>query len=102
MSTLSSASTAAEIEAAYLDNSYYEDDPSGAKAAIFIQSIRLKLASVNKKVQVGGSGGHLIETDPTLLLRLMESAMAFIRTTRGVAAGGSGVVHADTSEYMNW
>jgi len=40
---LTSSSTLAAVQAAYDDNSYYEDDSTGAKAKNFIQACRILL-----------------------------------------------------------
>ncbi len=48
MSTLSSASTDAEIRAAYDDNASYEEDNSSSKARTFVTACRLLLRRMPK------------------------------------------------------
>ena len=76
MSTLSSASTLAQIEAAYKDNACYEEDASVAKAKIFVTACRL-LIRTPSQISKTTSG----MTFPAELLRKeLLAAQAFIAT----------------------
>jgi hypothetical protein len=67
MSTLSSSSTLAEIQAAYDDNASYEEDGDATKAAAFITACRMLLRRIPRRVSHGGRGAEEIETSPEQL-----------------------------------
>jgi len=61
MSTLSTASTRAEIEAAYDDNASYAEDASPTKARAFITACRLLIRITPKRAAKGGRGEGELE-----------------------------------------
>lgn len=87
MSTLSSASTLAQIVAAYADNASYEEDASTSKAAAFITACRLLLLKIPKKVKQ--AAGTEMEIDPAVIRSELSQAQTWQRAqTAGDDAGG--------------
>lgn len=79
MSTLNSASTFEQIQAAYADNASYQEDGSAAKARAFITACRLLLLKLPKRVSKGGkSQGEEIELDPRLLAEQIGEAKRYL------------------------
>lgn len=104
---LSSASTRAEVLAAYADNASYDVDSDVAKCKAFIVACRLilspqfQLKRVNHGGASRGSGGEEAEVDQNLILKQLAEAKAWLATadpTGGAAdPGGGGVVHLEMS-----
>lgn len=89
MSTLSSASTNAQVEAAYDDNASYAEDASVTKAKAFITACRIIL---RRKSGRSGKSGAFVEFDRNLIRQELQAAQAYVSandTTAG--AGGAGV-----------
>jgi len=78
MSTLSSSSTLAEVQAAYDDNASYAEDESASKAAAFITACRILLRRVAKRAAHGGRGANEVEHDPGLLRAEMREAIQYV------------------------
>jgi hypothetical protein len=90
VSTLTSASTLAQVNAAYDDNASYEEDVSVAKAKAFITACRFLLRRVPKRaIQGGRGGGNEVEIDPAVVADAMKRAQQWL-STQPVSAGGSG------------
>jgi hypothetical protein len=89
-STLNSASTWAEIDAAYRDNASYFEDNSPTKAAAFITACRFKLL-MPQRIKQGGSGsGQEMENSPDAIQEQLKAAQAWYGanvTTGGVGQG---------------
>ena len=85
MSDLSSASTLAEIKAAYANNASYLEDNSPAKARAFITACRMLLMRLPKRISKGGSQGEEVELDPRLLAEQIGEAQRFL-TEHNVAS----------------
>ena len=89
MSSLSSTSTLAEINAAYADNASYLEDNSPAKARAFVTACRLLVLKLPKRTSKGGRGqGEEVELDPRLLAEQITEAKRFL-TAAGIASAPS-------------
>ena len=87
MSSLTSASTLAEIRAAYADNASYLEVGSAVKARTFITACRLLLLSLPKRAMKGGrSSGEEIELEPRLLAEQIGEAKRFLSEANLAAA----------------
>jgi len=87
MSSLTSASTLADIKAAYADNASYLEDGSAVKARLFITACRLLLLALPKRAMKGGrTSGEEIELDPSLLAGQINEAKRFLTEANLVAA----------------
>ena len=100
MSTLTSSSTLAEIQAAYIDNASYAEDGSVAKARAFITACRILLLRLPKRARHGG-GGEEIELDPESIRSELKAAQRYVSTNAGVGAGGAGVKHVDFAGFRD-
>lgn len=97
MSALSSASTAAEVRAAYMDNASYEEDGSATKAAAFITACRLLLLMMPKLINQGSAQ---LATSPDQIRAEMTRAQAWYATNAETSAGGNGSVrYADLRDF---
>ena len=88
MSTLSSASTLAEIEAAYADSASYAEDNSVAKARAFVTACRLLLLKYPKRT---GTPQAELETAIDLIAQEKAAAEKWLEshdTGSGSTAGG--------------
>lgn len=102
MSTLSSASTRAQVLAAYADNASYEEDASIAKCKAFITACRFLLSPQHlvKQAGKGGGGGEMVETDQVLIRDEMTTARAWLRANDSdstTSTGGGG----QTEQYFD-
>lgn len=98
MSTLTSASTLAEVEAAYADNASYEEDESLTKCAAFITAARILLVKLPKRA---AHNERDVEMDTERISGEIKQAQAWQRANAGVAAGGSGVKHVDLRNFRD-
>ena len=78
MSALNSASTLAEIKAAYADNASYSEDGSVAKAKSFITACRLWLMKIPRRVARGGPASEEVEMEPRLLIDQIQEAKRYV------------------------
>ncbi len=99
MSSLSSASTTAQVLAAYADNCSYEEDASTSKCQAFITAVRLLLSPAHslKRSVHGGRGGNEIELSPELLRAELQDARQWLANQN--AADSGGVTHADFTDF---
>lgn len=97
MSTLTSSSTRAEINAAYLDNASYEEDGSVAKAKAFITACRfLLLPKVTPARSMGPDGGGQVEFNLDVVRAEMQAAQLYVAANDTSSYEGFGSVkHAD-------
>ncbi len=77
MSTLSSASTDAQVFAAYDDNASYSEDASVPKAKAFLTACRFLLRRMPKRA---GSGNADLELNPDLIQEEMAQARTWLET----------------------
>jgi hypothetical protein len=91
MSTLSSASTLAEIQAAYADNASYAEDASPAKARAFVTACRLLLVKLPKRASHGAGRAEEIELDLALIRGELADARKWLACYASAAAGGAAV-----------
>lgn len=75
MSTLTSASTDDEIEAAYDDNASYDEDNSVSKAKAFITAVRMLIRRLNADA---ARGVNSVRFDRAALQRELDRAQDFI------------------------
>jgi len=78
MSTLSSSSTLAEVQAAYDDSASYAEDESVGKAAAFITACRVLLRRLPKRAVHGGRETEEIELDPAMIRKELSEARRWI------------------------
>lgn len=97
MTTLTSASTFAEVEAEYLDNADYAEAGSRTKALAFATACRYLLLLLPKRTEKGGPGGAATEYDPTVLERQLNTAQRYA----SASAAGGGYRHVDFSEFRD-
>lgn len=102
MSSLSSASTRAEVLAAYADNASYEEDASVSKCKAFITACRLLLSPkyLVSRAQHGGNAGELVEVQQDLIRDEMTQARKWLAandTSSTTGTGGGGV----TEQYFD-
>lgn len=101
MSTLSSSSTLAEVEAAYDDNASYAEDGSAAKAAAFITACRILLRRSLKRVAYGGTRSAEMEWDPQNLREQIKAAQTWLASSASALTGG-GVKYTDLSSFRDF
>lgn len=80
MSTLTSSSTDAEVEAAYDDNSSWYEDGSVAKAKAFVTACRILIRRCATAMY---HGANRVEFDIPLLRAELEQAAAFVQANGG-------------------
>jgi hypothetical protein len=97
---LTSASTLAEIRAAYADNASYEEDSSPAKARGFITACRLLLLNLPKRAVHGGRGGEEIELDLTLISAEMIEAKKWLAVF-GSALAAARATYVDFRDFRS-
>jgi len=97
LSTLSSSSTLAEIQAEYDDNASYAEDDSVAKAAAFVTACRMLLRVIPKVSVQGGRGGFELHTDPESLRQQISEATRW-RSLRQTAGG---VRHTSLEDFRD-
>ncbi len=98
MSTLSSTSTLAEIQAAYDDNASYLEDASVSKCKAFITSVRLLVRRTAAAVSSGVTGNS-VQTDLSQYREELRDARRWLARNGGVAAGGAGVKNLSLENY---
>jgi hypothetical protein len=90
MSSLTSESTLAEVNAAYVDNASYQEDNSTDKAAAFITACRILLLKIPAQA---ASGKNLIQMNTTLIERQMTAAQQWRQAALNSASGGGSDLH---------
>ena len=93
MSTLTSSSTDAEVNAAYDDNASYAEDSSATKAAAFITACRFLLRRMAK---TAGHGPATLTLSPELVLQEMRAAQAWLAANP--TDTNAGVIHYSFNE----
>lgn len=96
MSTLSSSSTLAEIQAAYDDNASYAENGSAAEAAIFITACRMLIRRLPKHVAHGGRGAEEVDLQVDLIRDELKTAEQWLAQVR---APGGGILHPDLRNF---
>jgi len=86
MSSLTSASTLAQIKAAYADNASYQEDADVAKARAFVTACRLLLLKTPSKVMHGKAGG--IEFSVASIQQQLDAANRWLACSLAAADGG--------------
>lgn len=94
MSTLTSDSTDAEVQAAYDDNSGYDVDGSVSACRIFIQACRILYRRLAARASVGQH-----ETQLNNLIEQEKNAKKWLQAKSAVTAGGSGYIGVDLSRF---
>lgn len=80
MSTLSSSSTLAEIQAAYDDNAPYAEDGDTAMCLTFLTACRMLLRRMPKQTTLAGRGGHEVQMDMQLIHQELKAAERWYST----------------------
>lgn len=103
MSTLSSASTLAQVQAAYDDNASYAEDNSVAKCKAFITACRMLIRRTPVRAVHGGRGaGEELESSIELIRKELEAAKGWLAESGDSDEGGAGGVrHFSFAEYRN-
>jgi len=96
MATITSASTEAQISAAYLDNVGYEEDGSLSMGKAFVTVV---LAMMKRGISRIKHGDEIMEFDNESLRALLEDARQFVADKSGPDAGGAGVRAFDLRGY---
>lgn len=97
MATLNSASTLAEIKAAYFDNASYSEEGDAAKARAFITACRCLLMKIPRRVAHGGPASEEIEMEPRLLLDQIEEAKRWLASN----AASASVQYSDFTNFRD-
>lgn len=94
MSSLSSTSTLAEIEASYDDNASYAEDNSASKAKAFVTACRMLLRRLPRS---SGRGTSNVVLSPDLIQKEMADALEWLAThdTSDTAIDGPRVTRVD-------
>lgn len=92
MSTLTSASTNAEVEAAYDDNASYAEDNSSVKCQAFITACRFLLRRMFSRSATGGRANQELEFDVNLIQKQLEDAERWAAAYSAGSGGGNVVV----------
>lgn len=95
MSTLSSSSTFAEMQAAYIDNASYAEDGSLAKARAFITACRCLLLKLPKRSKHGLN--QETEFEPSLLRQELLQAQQYVNAS----VSGGGVRHLSVEGFRD-
>lgn len=101
MSTLTSASTLAQVRAAYMDGASYAEDASPSKCKAFITACRFLLLMMPKRASHGGRQGEEIEIDPSVIQEEKEAAENWLsgNDPTGSGSAGGGIVHVDFNGF---
>jgi hypothetical protein len=99
MSTLNSASSLAEIKAAYFDNASYSEDADVAKARAFITACRCLLMKIPRRVARGGPASEEIEMEPRLLMDQIAEAKKWLTDNAPSSASDGAVRFSDFSNF---
>ena len=94
MSSLSSSSTLAAVEASYDDNASYAEDGSVAKAKAFVTACRILLRRLSP--EVGTRESH-VRLSPELIRKEMTEAQAWLQANDTGATAFKAVVDIRTS-----
>lgn len=98
MSTLTSSSTSAEIEAAYLDNASYEEDEDVGKCKAFLTACRIILFKRPQRSAHRGAGSEM-QWDLRLIQKEIDRAEAWLAAQAGMSGATDNVVHPDFSFF---
>ena len=97
MAALTSASTDAELWAAFENNADYDTSGDVSKAALFIQACRFILLRRPSKAGAGGQSGNNLEFAPGEYQSLLRDALAWWNANKTDSSGVSGNVRILTS-----
>ncbi len=99
-STLTSASSNAEIEAAYIDNASYQEDADAVKARAFVTACRVILL---KRPQRVGQGNKLnLEYNLELVEKQLQAAQQWLATNPAAqGATNPSIRHPDFTYYRD-
>lgn len=89
MSTLSSTSTLAEIQAAYDNNASWFEDASTTKARAFATACRMLIRRMARRASTGGGTGEMVEMDLGLLRDEMNAAVEWLSANDSSRSGPS-------------
>ena len=89
MSTLSSTSTLAEIQASYDDNASWFEDNSVSKARAFATAVRMLIRRTAKRASTGGGTGEMVEMDTAQLREELKDVVEWLSANDGDRAGPS-------------
>jgi hypothetical protein len=93
LSTLTSASTDAQVRAAYDNNASYEEDGSVAKAKAFITACRILVHRLPKRIQ---KSQDIVDLTVTEVQAELKAARQFVASS---ASSGGGFRHFNVEDY---
>jgi hypothetical protein len=98
---LSSASTTAQVLAAYADNASYEENDSLAEGRAFVSACRMLLSPAHsfKRSASGGGKGSEVELSQDLLMQQLDQARRWVAAKQEASSGG--VTHADFTGFRD-
>lgn len=99
MSSLTSSSTLAEIQASYIDNASYAEDGSVAKAKAFITACRVLLLKMPKSSNSREAGATY---NSDLILKEMEAAQAWVAANDSSPTNTSGGPSVSRLSFENF
>jgi hypothetical protein len=85
--SLTSTSTIAEIQAAYVDNALFDVDNSLTQARLFVQACRILLLKMPK---MAAQDRASLQLNPEMIQAEMERGVAFIANNPSATGGGGG------------
>lgn len=97
-STLTSSSTPAEIEAAYIDNASYEEDSSVAKAKAFITACRIIL--IIRPSRTGRGNALNLEYDLELVAAQQADAQRWLSANEEALGTANSSIKHPSFEYL--
>jgi hypothetical protein len=96
LSTLSSASTDAQVLAAFDDAASYEEDGSVAKARGFITAATILLRRFPKRARTGAN--NEVELDPVTLREQIKDARVWLGGNAASSSDG-GIIHTSFESF---
>ncbi len=99
MSTLSSASTRAEIKDAIKDNASYREDSSLTKAKAFVTAVTMWLFESPKRTAM--AGGEELELDLQVLSVELAAAKAYLQQKASQTSAGNALQFGSFSSFRD-
>lgn len=97
MATLTSASTLAEVKAAYIDNASFEEDGSVSAAKTFVTACRILLLQLPKEA---AKGGESLTLSIEQIHAEMKRAQVWVNANGGNGPAG-GVLHTSFENFRD-
>jgi hypothetical protein len=102
VSTITAASSLADIRAVYLDNVSYAEDASVTKAKAFITACKaLMLTLAERQVHGGRGGGQEIQFNLEMIANEKKTAESWLAGADDTGGSGGGIVHVDFGRFRD-